>query len=196
MITETATPERQAGSWLRKWAHGADRLVTALVLLTVGGLLCLLLLSVAVRPFGYGTFVLYGSSMEPAIKVGSLLLAKPVNVDDLKVDDIIVFRLHNSGTTMTHRIMGIRQEDGQRYFQTKGDASTSADPLEVTLEDGAQRVAYHMPYLGYFVDFAKGTTGMILLLVLPAIGLLGLHWANSRRPEAPEAEAAEASPEG
>ncbi|GAF84575.1 unnamed protein product, partial [marine sediment metagenome] len=47
---------------------------------------------------------------------------------------------------------------------------------------------------GYFVDFAGSTLGIVLLILLPAAGLLVLYWSKQRRPQ-PQAEAAEGSPE-
>jgi len=180
MIGETARSETRA-SGLGRWARWAGRLSGALAVLVVGGLVGLLLLTAVMpRLSGYQTYVIYGSSMEPTIKVGSLILAKPAQVDGLEVGDIIAFQSPGNGVTVTHRIVGVREENGQHYFRTKGDASNGGDPQEVRLEDGVQELAYDLPYLGYFVHFAKSTMGMILLLVLPAAGLLALHWTKSR----------------
>jgi len=203
MISETACPEPaegarpeiQAGGRQRTWARGAGRLAGRLAILGILGVLGLVLVTAAApRLWGYQTYVIYGSSMEPTIKLGSLIVAESVSADELQVGDIIVFRSPSNGIMVTHRITGVREEDGQRYFQTKGDASKGGDLLEVTLEDGAQQVAYDLPYLGYFVHFAGSTTGIILLVVLPAAGLLLSYWAKQRRQQ-PQAEAAEGSPE-
>jgi signal peptidase len=195
MISETARPETHAGARRRTWARGAGRLAGLLALLGVLALLGLLLAAaVAPRLWGYQTYVIYGSSMEPTIKLGSLILAKPVEADDLQVGDIIVYRGGNE-TTVTHRIVGIREEDGHRFFLTKGDASNGSDPLETHLEGGVHRLAYHVPYLGYFVDFANSTPGIILLVALPALGLLALHLTNGRERAGQDRKAAgEAEP--
>ena len=180
MITETARPEGLAGSRREHWARrAAGRLAAALALLCLVALLALLLVTAALKPLGYNSYVIYGSSMEPTIKVGSLILAKPAAVDRLEVGDIIAFRSPGNGVTVTHRIVGVREENGQHYFRTKGDASNGGDPQEVRLEDGVQELAFDLPYLGYFVHFAKSTLGMILLLVMPAVGLLALRWTKN-----------------
>ncbi len=190
MISETARPETHAGARQRNWARGAGRMAGLLALLGVLALLGLLLAAaVAPRLWGYQTYVIYGSSMEPTIKLGSLILAKPAQADDLQVGDIIIYRGGNE-TTVTHRITGIREEDGNRFFLTKGDASYGSDPLETHLEGAVNRLAYHAPYLGYFVDFAKSTPGIILLVALPAIGLLALHLTNSGQGAGKDREAA------
>lgn len=181
MISETVRPRTQARLRQRSWVRWAGMLAGLLALLGVLTLLSLLLVTMAApRLLGYQSYVIYGSSMEPTIKLGSLVVAKPANVDDLQVGDIVVFRSDGNGTTVTHRIVAIREEDGRRFFETKGDASNGADPAEVGLENGAQQVAYHLPYLGYFVHFANSITGIMLLVILPAIGLLALHLTNSR----------------
>ena len=196
MISETAKPEMRAGRRQGKWVQWAGRLARLLVALATLALLGALLAAALPRLWGYQSYVIYGSSMEPTIKVGSLILAKPVDVADLQVGDIIAFRTPNE-VTVTHRIVGIREEDGQHYFKTKGDATNGADTTEVRLESGVHRLAYKLPYLGYFIDFAKSPAGIILLIALPAAALLALSWSKQRRPRhQAEAEAAEAPPEG
>ena len=180
MISETAKPEMRAGRRQGKWVQWAGRLARLLVALATLALLGALLAAALPRLWGYQSYVIYGGSMEPTIKVGSLILAKPANLDDLEVGDIIAFRSPNE-VTVSHRIVGIREEDGQRYFQTKGDASTGGDPTEVSLEDGVHRLAYKLPYLGYFVDFAKSTLGIVLLVVLPAARLVALQLTQGRK---------------
>ena len=181
MIGGTARPETRA-SGLGRWARWAGRLGGALAFLVVGGLVGLLLLTAVMpRLSGYQTYVIYGSSMEPAIKVGSLILAEPVDVQDLQVGDIITFRSPGNGVMVTHRIVGVREENGQRFFQTKGDASNGGDPTEVRLEGGVRRLAYKLPYLGYFVDFAKSALGIALLVALPAAALVALQLPQARK---------------
>ena len=151
-----------------------------------------LLLSVAIpKLWGSNSFVIYSSSMEPTIKVGSLIMAAPVDVDQVQVGDIIVFRTPSDpNTTITHRVVGVREEEGVRYFQTKGDATNGTDPVETPLSGRVYRFQYEMPFLGYFVHFAKGTLGMILLVVLPLAGLLALHWTKDREAGANNRETA------
>ena len=181
MISETVRPETAADGRGRSWTQWAGRLARLLVIIGTLALLATLVAAVTVpRLWGYQTYVIYGSSMEPTIKLGSLIVAKSVSVDDLEVGDIITFRSSGNETTVTHRIVGVRHEDGQHYFKTKGDAINRADPLEIQLEDGVRQVAYHLPNLGYVVDFAKGPLGIILLIALPALGLLALHLTSER----------------
>ncbi len=173
-----------------------QRLSQGLVLLGFAACLSILgvLLAAAVpKVWGYNSFIIYSSSMEPTISVGSLVVGQPVDVEAVKQGDIIIFRAPgDANTTITHRVVGVREDGGLRYFQTKGDAVNGADPEEVQLQGQVYRFAYELPYLGYFVAFTKSPLGIVLLLVLPAMGLLAMHWSKNRRPE-PQAEAGAAA---
>ncbi len=174
----------RARLWLPRFLTGGGYLGFALSLALLG-----LLLAVAVpKFFGYDSFVIYSGSMEPTVKVGSLLVAKPVAAENLQVGDVIVFRHPESpNTTITHRIVGIREENGERIFTTKGDASSNPDPREVRLRGRVGKMAYTIPYLGYLVDFIRTKEGALIFLVAPALGLGLMHlWrARKRRQAAP-----------
>ncbi len=185
--------------WLRRFLTGGGYLGLALCLALLG-----LLLAVAVpKFFGYDSFVIYSGSMEPTVKVGSLLVTKPVAAENLQVGDVIVFRHpENPDTTITHRIAGIREENGERIFTTKGDASANPDPREVHLQGQVGKMAYTIPYLGYLVDFIKTKEGALIFLVAPALGLGLMHlWRERKKRQAgpvgaqgSQAEAAVAHP--
>jgi len=184
--------------WLRRFLIGGGYLGFALCLALLG-----LLLAVAVpKFFGYDSFVIYSGSMEPTVKMGSLLVVKPVAAEDLQVGDVIVFRSPGNHATITHRIAGIREENGQRIFTTKGDASSNPDPREVRLQGQVGKMAYTIPYLGYLVDFVKTKEGTLIFLVAPALGLGLMHLWRERKKrqagpvgaQASQAEAAVAHP--
>jgi signal peptidase len=140
----------------------------ALCLALLGSLLTV----AATNLLGYSSYVIYSGSMAPTVKVGSLLLTRPADVEDLRVGDVITYRSPGNHTTLTHRIVSIRQEDGDWVFKTKGDASLQPDPREVILRGQVSKMAFDIPYLGYVVDFAKSIQGVVLLLLVPAAGLL------------------------
>jgi signal peptidase len=166
---------------LKPLLDGAQRLASLLALLLVGVTVLMLIAAVTVPlATGYRTYVIYGSSMEPAIRVGSLVITSPADKGDIEVSDVVAFRAAN-GTTVTHRVVAIREDGGQRHFKTKGDASDDADPRETTFENGVRKVLFTAPYAGYFVDFARSPPGIAALIVLPAAVLLALELAGARR---------------
>ena len=163
--------EGKVGVWPRRLLNAGGYLVLALAL----ALLSSLLTVAATNMLGYSSYVIYSGSMEPTVKVGSLLVSRPVDVNDLRVGDVITYPSPGNHTTLTHRIVDMRQEDGEWVFQTKGDASPGPDPQEVILHGQATKMAFDIPYLGYVVDFAKSIQGVLLLLVVPAAGLLLIY---------------------
>jgi len=168
---EARVKEGKASVWLRRPLDIVGYLALASCLALLGSLL----LVAATNLLGYQNFVIYSGSMEPTVKVGSLLLTRPANVEDLQVGDVITYRSPGNHTTLTHRIVSIRQQDGERVFKTKGDASLQPDPREVILRGQVSKMAFDIPYLGYVVDFAKSTQGVVLFLLVPAAGLLLIH---------------------
>jgi signal peptidase len=166
--TGVRAAERKAWVWLRRLPDIVGYLVLALCLALLGSLLMV----AATNLLGYSSYVIYSGSMEPTVKVGSMLVTRPVDVEDLQVGDVITYRSPGNHTTLTHRIVSIRQEDGQWVFKTKGDASLEPDPQEVVLRGQVSKMSFDIPYLGYVVDFAKSIQGVVLLLLVPAAGLL------------------------
>ena len=94
MISQTARPHILAAGRQRSWTRWAALLARLLVIIGTLALLGTLLVAALPRLWGYQSYVIYGSSMEPTIKVGSLILTEPVDVADLQVRDIIAY-LHN-----------------------------------------------------------------------------------------------------
>jgi len=171
--------EGKASVWPRRLLDIVGYLALAFCL----ALLASLLTVAATNLLGYDSYVIYSGSMEPTVKVGSLLLSRPADVEDLRVGDVITYRSPGNHTTLTHRIVSIRQEDGDWVFKTKGDASLQPDPREIILRGQVSKMAFDIPYLGYVVDFAKSIQGVVLLLLVPAAGLLlmqGLKVWNAR----------------
>lgn len=158
----------KASVWPRRLLDIVGYLALAFCLALLGSLLTV----AATNLLGYQSYVIYSGSMEPAVKVGSLLLTRPADVEDLRVGDVITYRSPGNHTTLTHRVVSIRQEDGERVFTTKGDASLEPDPREVILRGQVSKMTFDIPYLGYVVDFAKSIQGVVLLLLVPAAGLL------------------------
>jgi len=173
--------EGKAGVWPRRLLNASGYLGLALALTLLASLLTV----TATNLLGYNSYVIYSGSMQPTVKVGSLLLTRPVDVDDLRVGDVITYRSPGNHATLTHRIVGIRGENGERIFTTKGDASLGPDPREVILRGQVAKMAYTIPYLGYLVDFINTKGGALVFLVAPALGLgLMYLWGARKRRQA------------
>jgi signal peptidase len=146
-----------------------------------------LAVSLTPRLLGYSSVIVYGGSMAGSVRVGSIAVTKEVQPEDIRVGDVIVFYPPTTSpdrSPLMHRVISVREEDGQRLFSTKGDANATPDPWEIAVEGRGSRVAYSVPYVGYLVDFAGTPLGWALLLFLPAtyLGVTTLRtiWAGER----------------
>ena len=172
-VSPAAVGAKEGKAWV--WPRRILDIVGYLALALCLALLASLLTVAATNLLGYENYVIYSGSMEPTVKVGSLLLTRPVDVDDLRVGDVITYRSPGNHTTLTHRIVSMRQQDGEWVFETKGDASLGPDPREIILRGQVSKMAFGIPYLGYVVDFARSTQGVVLFLLVPAAGLVLIY---------------------
>lgn len=72
-------------------------------------------------------------SMEPAIMINSLSVLDKCNIEDVKINDIIMFKSRN-GYNITHRVAAIELVDNELELITKGDNNTNRD-IYPTKED-------------------------------------------------------------
>lgn len=98
--------------------------------------------------FHMKAYVVKSSSMEPAIKAGSVIYVKPYGEDEpIRQGDIVSF---STGDVMvTHRIVYVDQEEGA--VTTKGDANQVHDPAPVPLDAILGKVRFHIPEIGYLL---------------------------------------------
>jgi signal peptidase len=131
-----------------------------------------------VAPFFVGGFfsVIMSGSMEPAIPVGSIVVVKRVNPEDVKVGDVIAFETGESRTM--HRVVEKVVENGSFHFRTKGDANEDPDPWIVKPEDVSGALLLTIPYYGYLLHFAGTPIGFALFILVPAIILIANEVGN------------------
>lgn len=115
--------------------------------------------------------IVQSGSMEPAIKTGSIIAVKPV--ENYKIGDIITFKRRGEKDLTTHRIVEMRVEQGSPIYTTQGDANNAPDMREVKESEVTGKALFAVPYLGYAVDFAKKPVGFALLIIIPALLIIG-----------------------
>jgi signal peptidase len=146
----------------------------------------LLVVALTLGPFALGDLpiIIISGSMEPFIHTGSVVVAERVPSADLRLGDVIAYLPSaNAAIPRVHRIVSLRDQDGTRYYTTRGDANPSNDANEVPLGATAWRYWYSVPGIGYIVIFAATPNGKLALIGLPLLGLVGLsvvdwlkHW--------------------
>lgn len=145
-------------------ASAIGLLAELVVLLTLAALLVTIVLS-HTPIFGFRAVILTGGSMEPALPIGSLVVAREAEPADLETGDIITFRYPDSSISITHRIVGVREESGIRLFTVKGDANDTPDPREISFDAGsAYKHRFSVPYAGYALAYLASPYGMLLIV--------------------------------
>lgn len=122
--------------------------------------------------WGKKPLVVISGSMEPILKVGGILYYEQINIDDFKVDDILVYQLNDH--IVSHRILKI-DKDG---FITKGDNNSSVDSYVVYKDNIIGKgTNWSIPYIGYYADFIYNHKYLLLIIV----GFIVLLDVNNRR---------------
>lgn len=145
------------------------RVVYYVSLVLIVSIAILFTISVLPIPGNYKVLVVESGSMEPAIKVGSIVVIRPEK--EYKTGDIITFidPSQKSKVPTTHRIYEIEIVSGEIRYVTKGDANNTPDTKSVRKRDILGKVLVSIPYLGYGVAFAKKPIGFLLIIFVPVI---------------------------
>ncbi len=143
------------------------KIIYYIIIALIAVIAVLLIVSIFPITGNYKLMIVQSGSMEPAIKMGGIVMVKPM--DDYKIGDVISFgKVTKIKTPTTHRIHDIKVTGGEPYYITKGDANNAPDIKEITKKDILGKVLFSVPFIGYAVDFAKKPIGFALIIIVPA----------------------------
>jgi len=112
--------------------------------------------------------IVQSGSMTPAIKMGSLVIVKPM--DDYKIGEVITFGPYSrTKAPTTHRIYDIKVTEGIPSYITKGDANNAPDQREILQREVIGKVLFSVPYIGFAVSAAQKPIGFMLIIIVPAV---------------------------
>ena len=117
------------------------------------------------------SYVVMSDSMNPTFESGDVILVEDVDPATVEEGDVITYA-DGSGELTTHRVVDVVEEDGELYFQTKGDANEDPDQGLVPAAAVEARHAYTLPYIGHVVLFAGSRLGIVLLMIVPGTLLM------------------------
>jgi len=153
-----------------RWNRIMKKLIKVVYYIFIGfiaSIVVLLIISVLPITGNCKFYVVQSGSMEPAIKMGSVVMVKPV--DEYEIGDVISFgEMTKTKSPTTHRIYDIKVQGGEPIYITKGDANNAPDTREIKKEDIVGKVLFSVPFVGYAVDFAKKPMGFALIIIVPA----------------------------
>lgn len=128
-------------------------------------------------------YVVLSDSMSPTIDAGDVVIVEFVDPSNVEEGDVLTFERTESDTLVTHRVIDVLERDGERQFRTKGDANEDPDQSLVTSNEVVGVVSFHIPLMGYVIEFASSGVGIVLFIIVPSV-LLALSELRSLYREA------------
>ncbi|MGM0854740.1 MAG: signal peptidase I SipW [Bacillota bacterium] len=121
---------------------------------------------------GYQVKAVLSGSMEPTFQTGSIISIKlGTDHSTYQEGDIITFRIEDK--IVTHRIVDVKQENGQAWYKTKGDNNGAPDLWTFSSQNVVGKyTGFTIPYAGFALNFANSKAGSALLLIIPGILLM------------------------
>jgi signal peptidase len=141
-------------------------------LLILGALLGLTVLSIGYLGshslFGLRAKVITSSSMQPALRTGSLLIIEQKLPQQYQAGDIVSFRAPTAGgIEVTHRITRVyRTLTGVQVMATKGDANANGDPWTTSIGAIEGKEVMSIPWIGYGLLFMQTPIGFLVVVLL------------------------------
>ena len=108
--------------------------------------------------------VVTSGSMRPTLDVGDLLIVVKADPYQLKVGDIIVFRVPWSSSLIVHRIVRIAMGPNGPIFFTKGDNNLVMDPGYRTINDIYGKAIFRIPYIGGILEILQSLPAKLAIV--------------------------------
>ncbi|HEY4538168.1 MAG TPA: signal peptidase I [Erysipelothrix sp.] len=140
------------------------RIISILTTLFTVFLMVIVLVLILPRVFNIRPFAVVSGSMEPHIKVGSVVYAKKTQFDKIEPGDVITYVLNEDLMVATHRV--IEKDSKEKTFITKGDANNTKDAKPVLFENVLGVVSFSIPFLGYIALFLQEKYFLIMLVLI------------------------------
>lgn len=176
MGPRSANSNQAGGSAAAAMARRVAKAATYAVLVAA---VCLVgVVAVLPRALGYTTLVVHSGSMGDTAPVGSLVVAKPLPVDDVRAGDIVLLSMNGSPgrprTPVLHRVLTVTRRDGDVVVATKGDANRTVDPDTHILRGTTYTPVRVIPGAGYALGMLMTRQGWTAFVLVPGSLLFGL----------------------
>ncbi len=157
---------------MKKAANILSTLLIALLVIAIAAVL------ISKLVFGVEMKAVLTGSMEPELSVGSLLIIKPAEYEEIKVGDDITFVRDKNLTLVTHRV--IQKDDETQKITTQGIANNSPDN-PTSFKNVVGKVVFHIPFVGYFVIWTSTVKGKIICgIIIAALVALSILFSKSK----------------
>jgi len=122
-------------------------------------------------------------SMADEIMSGDIIICQQTDPETIVVGDDIAFfdPAGNGSSIVTHRVIEIVEEDGQKFFRTKGINNNTEDRVLVPMDKLVGKyTGIRIPGAGHIALFMQSTPGLIVCVVVPIILLVGYDMIRRR----------------
>lgn len=113
--------------------------------------------------FGFRQYIVATGSMEPEYSIGDLIIIKQTPKEKIKVGDIINYISENGADTITHRVVEVKEKEGQTYYKTKGDNNNSEDLQLVNYNQVQGVLVFKISKFGTVVTKILTGTGIMII---------------------------------
>ncbi len=116
---------------------------------------CILIIWFCVGVFSYSPRVIVSGSMVPVMNIGDIVVVHKIPGSQARLGDIVMFQI--GSMKVTHRIVRVEGEAGQRYFTTKGDANSNPEGDLLYEKNVLGKVVMVIPQLGKLTLLLRGS---------------------------------------
>lgn len=123
------------------------------------------------NPTGYKPMVVVSGSMIPVMEINSLVIVEPLDIQEVSIGDIVVYKDKIRDINIVHRVIEEVSSGDSRSLRVKGDANSSADGTLVTSDNLLGKVVYINNNVSEIVDLAIHN-GEVNILGVVEVGLI------------------------
>lgn len=129
---------------------------------------------------GISVFNIVSESMEPTIRVNDLIVIKKCPEEEMQKNDIITYKRKN-GSIVTHRIVRIDKENGEKVYVTKGDNNPIEDDERIKHSQVYGKYLLKINGVGKFVEELQKNNGLISVALLVIIFIILKNGSDKKR---------------
>ena len=117
---------------------------------------------------GYEVFNVVSGSMQPYMPADSAIYVKPLEPEEVKIDDLAAF--NGDDSVVVHRVVDIRPDTSE--FVIKNDTSDANESDTISYDALIGRVEMHLPLLGKALAMYTSGVGKVYLVLTFACGVM------------------------
>ena len=160
---------------VKKIIFGIVNIVSVLIIVAAVFVLCIVVMTSPGEPpqiMGYTALRIVTGSMAPTYDVDTLVIVKDTKASEIKKDDVISFYSADPLLVNTHRVVEVREENGQRVFVTKGDSNNVVDAYNVEEKYLIGKVVYASIILGKLSRIISNPIVFLPVILIPLAVIL------------------------